>query len=690
MARVQRVVVILAVLLAASFNAAIGEVIEAGGGFTVSVEDGRSIAVKHADRELFEIQKLGIERFRPDVDMQFGFFDFDRENLERDSLRFRYDPGGVIVYSRSGDAGRIYFEQTAAGNLRVRFSLEDSLDADGVLVQFGCDDDDRFWGFGEQYSYIDFRGVDVPVWVSEQGVGREKNPRAPYIGELTDTYFPMPYFIDPEKGKGFLLENSEYSEFRIPEKGNDSWLMEVWSGKEISFLAFPGPGAKDVIMQLTSEVGRPKSVPPDWSVKGVWLSAQGGTEAVSARLDTALEAGIPVSAVWSQDWVGARHFGGGNFGVRYNWEHDKEWYPGLEEMIAKYREKGVRFLGYFNNFVLEDGQHFEEMAEKGYLIKNRSGEPYVFNIINFRGSLIDVTNPGAVEYFQEYARRAVEMGQSGWMQDFGEWLPFDAVLANGDAASFHNKYPIEWHRIAREVLEEAYPDGDFVLLTRSGFTGEQEVAHVVWAADQEADFDENDGMPTVVTAALNIGFSGVPYFTHDIGGFSGGPRDKETFLRWTELGAFTPFMRTHNGLQKMKNHEFDSDPETLEFFTEFTRIHSELFPYFKKLLLEAKETGLPAIRHTVLADPEWDESYQAHSQWMLGDDMLFAPVVERGADEVTVAFPEGEWEHLFTGEKFEGRKKEKIAAPIGTPAVFVRTGSMPDIAGKVRSIHGGG
>lgn len=498
----------------------------------------------------------------------------------------------------------------------------------------------------------------------------------------------MPYFMDPAEGKGFLVMNPEYSVFDLCNKAADTWSVEVWNNTKVSFIMLPGPKPADVVSQLTAEVGRPKMSPPDWTMGGVWLASQRGPEMISKRVETALKAGVPLSAVWVQDWVGERHFGVGNYGVKYHWTWDPILYPDLPEQIAALRTKGVRFLGYFNPFIAEDYDQFAEAKEKGYLVKKKNDEPYLFQIITFKGGLLDVTNPAAVDWFKGFARTAADMGMSGWMCDFGEWLPYDAVLFNGSTgAEMHNLYTTKWHQINLEVLKEKYPDGDYALLTRSGYTQEQKVAQIVWAGDQEQDWKAEDGLPTVVTAALNIGMSGVPFFSTDIAGFSGGPSTKELFMRWTELGTFMPVMRTHDGLKKIENHRFDSDSETLAHFSKMARIHSALLPYLKQLAMESVNSGLPMIRHTVLVDPDWEKSLTADRQWMLGADILFAPVTTQGASVAEVDFPQGDWEHALTGEKFKGRQVAQVSAPIGTPAVFFRSGKINDIVSAVREIY---
>ena len=648
-----------------------------------------SLKVFFDDREMFELLYVERLEFTPKVTSLFGIFKLKKRYLITRSyyLGEWIDDTTIMLMENDDRVGELSFEVDNTKPLRVTVKLDEYRIADGLRLYFRLNNGDRFWGFGEQYNYVDMRGQALDVWVSEQGLGRREHPLFPPFGSYTTTYFPMPYFMDPEQGKGFLLTGHEYSRFDLGNSDEEMWHFEVWNGEQTEFLVFPGPQPKDVISQLTAEVGRPERIPPDWAFSGPWIAAQGGTEAVRERLEIAQENDIPLTALWVQDWLGQRDFGFRNFGVKYHWSLDEGLYPDLPEFIEEAADEGVRFLGYFNPFVVKRYEHFAEMDEDGMLIEKANGLPYMFLISTFTGTLVDVSDEAAVDYFQDYARLATDMGQKGWMCDFGEWLPFDAVIDAGDAPDYHNIYPENWHRINREVLEEAYPDGDWVMFTRSGYTYDHKVAQIVWAGDQETNWSREDGLPTVVTAGLTIGLGGIPFFTHDIGGFSGGPRSKELFMRWTELGAFTPVMRTHDGLKKLENHHFDSDQETLDHFAFFSKLHKALLPVWLELADEAVEDGLPIIRHTALVDPGWEKSYGAHEQWMLGDDILVVPVVEQGAEMVTVRFPEGTWRHIATGETYEGRTLAQVKTPLYFPAAFVREGAWEEVVDDVETLY---
>jgi len=233
--------------------------------------------------------------------------------------------------------------------------------------------------------------------------------------------------------------------------------------------------------------------------------------------------------------------------------------------------------------------------------------------------------------------------------------------------------------MSREVMDELRPDGDWVVFARSGHNGVHKVSQIHWVGDQEADFSPHDGLPTVVPAMLNLGLSGIPYVTHDIAGFSGGPSTKELYLRWTELGAFTPIMRTHEGNNKLENWNWDGDAETIEHMRRFARIHQALIPEFLALAEEADARSTPLVRPLMLVFPDDASSVGISDQYMLGETLLVAPVVEDNTASRDVYLPPGTWYHVWSGDSFSGGMNYRIDAPIGSPPVFSRDEDRTDL-----------
>jgi len=188
-----------------------------------------------------------------------------------------------------------------------------------------------------------------------------------------------------------------------------------------------------------------------------------------------------------------------------------------------------------------------------------------------------------------------------------------------------------------------------------------------------------------VTGLLSSGFSGYSLEHTDIGGYTAidNPlleyhRSKDLLLRWIELGAFTTVFRTHEGNIPEVNHQFYSDDETLRHFARFAKIYAAWKPYRMDLVEEASKTGLPVVRHPFLHYPNDPEVLGLNYQFMVGSELMVAPVLDPGADAVEVYLPAGRWVHLWTGEGYRSPEPgayETVSAPIGKPAVFYKEGS---------------
>lgn len=536
-------------------------------------------------------------------------------------------------------------------------------------MPLACDEDATFYGFGMQYDTTDQRGHAFPLFVSEQGIGRTgQDNSVGIVGGPHSTYFPMPHFLDA-RGRGTLVRGGARVLVDLCQTDADSAWIEVESGQPLELVVLHGPEPVDVIRQLGDEVGRPAPV-PNWAF-GPWVAVQGGRDAVLAAVGALAQANVPVAAIWSQDWTGQRTNAGGGYGVQYRWVADTQLYPDLPQMVDTLHGKGIKFLAYVNPFVMPKLDHFAEMDQSGLLLRGPDGKTYRHPSPAGDAAHPDLTNEAARSYVKAFFTQMVEaQGIDGWMADFGEWVPVDAVPSDGsDPMSVHNLYPTEWHRLSREVLEQLRPQGDFVVFSRSGFTGDQAASQITWVGDQEATWSEHDGLPTVVPALHNLGLSGVPFVSHDIGGFSGGPRSKELWLRWTELGAFTPIMRTHEGNQRDDNWQWDSDAETIAHFSRMCRVHQALAPELAGWAKEAVTTGRPLVRHLMLEFPDDPASRAVSDQFMLGDALLVAPVVTPGATKRTLYLPPGKWFHVWTGAEHSGGQSVTVDAPIGSPPV---------------------
>jgi alpha-glucosidase len=340
-------------------------------------------------------------------------------------------------------------------------------------------------------------------------------------------------------------------------------------------------------------------------------------------------------------------------------------------------------MGYANPYLCTDGTLFREAEASGLLARNATGDTYRVDFGEFDCGVVDFTHPEARDWFATriLCGNMLELGLSGWMADFGEYLPIDACLANGvDARLMHNAWPAIWAEVNAGAIARAGRSGDALFFMRAGFTGVQRFCPLLWAGDQCVDFSRHDGLPSVICGALSSGLLGNAYHHSDIGGYTslfGNVRTAELLQRWTEMAAFTPVMRTHEGNRPHDNLQIDQSPEVLAHFARFTRIWCHLAPYLRALSAQAETHGLPLQRPLFLEFPDDPAGYTIQDQYLYGPDLLVAPVHAAGLTNWCVHLPAGvAWTHLWSKTIYQGGARVTVPSPIGQPPVFFRNGSV--------------
>ncbi|MCE1195972.1 alpha-glucosidase [bacterium] len=492
------------------------------------------------------------------------------------------------------------------------------------------------------------------------------------------TAAPAASFVS-SRGYWCGLGTTAYAEFDF--RAQDSCELYSWA-LPLSLVMGAAETLAGTVSDLAARYGRQKGL-PDWCHDGVILGMQGGTATCLEKLSKARAAGVPVTGIWAQDWQGINITSFGQR-LRWNWVWDEARYPRLDNEILALRDQGVRFLGYVNPYVGAGMSLFKEAAAAGYLAKDSRGADYLVDFGEFDAGIVDFTNPLAFEWYKGVIKKnLIGFGLSGWMADFGEYLPTDAILFNGESAELaHNEWPALWARCNREAVDEAEreglaAEGEILYFMRAGAAGSQKYCPMMWAGDQNVDWSEDDGLPSVIPAALSLGMSGHGLHHSDIGGYTtlyGMRRTKELFMRWVEQAAFTALMRSHEGNRPAENWQFDSDDETLAHLASMTRLHAALKPYLLHLEKENSARGLPLMRPIFLHHEDDEGAWTVKDEYLLGEDMLVAPVLEEGALGRRVHLPSGKWIHLWSGAAYGGGDID-IGAPLGEPPVFAKADS---------------
>jgi alpha-glucosidase len=547
------------------------------------------------------------------------------ETLRLDATDAEGEPlGTVLLTALSDDSLSLRWQPGSEASSRAQLSAT-------------CDAEDHFLGLGGHAMDVDHVGQAFPLFVHEPGVGKSTDEDYPDDWSLTGTRhasaYPVPFLLRPHQAHGLLLNTHARVEVDLCASDPERFSLLAWHPL-LDLVIISGDGPLEVVQRASEHWGRIEQ-PPAWGL-GSWVDAVGGSERVREVAAMVREAGAAVSAVWSEDWKGFEMQTTG-YRLSNEWFLDRELYPDAEAIDAELEAAGLKWLAYFSAFVAEDTVTWDDAMEADVLIKDETGEPYTFLGVSLKWtSLVDYTHPDALDWSVAWMRDCLEIGFDGWMADYGEWLPHDAVLwEDDDSLAQHNRYPELW-----QTANLAAIDGwDATFFARSGWLGAQGLAPVVWGGDQRTSFDTDDGFPTVLALGLGLAASGVPVYTHDIAGYNSvgnDPSDKELWFRWAGLGAYTPVMRTHHGAFDEENHQFDRDEETLAYYAGLTREHARLYPYRGGLAREAAELGSPMIRPVSF---HYGEDWGRMDAWLLGPALLVAPVLERGATGREVELP---------------------------------------------------
>ncbi len=611
--------------------------------------------------------KVSVGRGQASFPMKRGSFKYKEELAEKHEVTL--------------DSQNLNIER-AGKRLKISFK-PDREDYNRYWITFPVGKDEHFYGCGETFSEFDLKGQNVRIWVAEhQNSNRisKKIIRQSVLGKKPDkrlsfdkyeSYYVQPTFTSSAKYYVHVYGTS-YMEFDFRTEGFVTIYMRENAELEIG----AGDSFEEVLRLMTESLGRQRKL-PEWIYDGAVLGIQEGTAVVDKKLAIAEKYGIPVAGVWCQDWSGCRRTKFG-YQVMWNWQWDKDLYPNLDVKIREWKKKGVSFLGYINPFIALEKDLYQIASEKGYCVKNAQGEDYLVTITTFPAAMVDFTNPKAYEWYKGIIKEnMIGLGMGGWMADFGEYLPPDCVLYSGENPELkHNEWPAIWAKLNYEAVRECGVEEEVFFFTRAGYTDTIKYSPMMWNGDQHVDWSVDDGLPSVIPATLSLAMSGYGITHSDAGGYTtimNMTRDKELLMRWEEMNVFTPFFRTHEGNQPAKNVQFDSDEELLRHMAEMVKLHVKLKPYLMECVDRQIENGTPVIKPLFFNYDE-KQAYTEKTEYLLGDDILVAPVIREGATAREVYLPEDEWVNIFDGSKYVGGI-HKVEAPIGKPSVFIKRSS---------------
>ena len=504
---------------------------------------------------------------------------------------------------------------TGSGGHYLREQLDLGLDA-------------HVYGLGERFGPLVKNGQVVDSWNADGGTASEQ------------AYKSVPFFLT-DAGYGVFVNHPGRVSFEVASEVVTRTQFSV-EGQELEYFLIYGPTPREILRKYTALTGRPPRVPA-WSY-GLWLSTSFTTSydeaTVASFVDEMARRDLPLS-VFHFDTFWMREFNWCDF------EWDPRTFPDPRGMLERLKARGLRICVWINPYIAQRSPLFAEAKAAGYLLKRPGGDVWQWDLWQPGLAVVDFNNPEARQWFTGKLDALLEMGVDCFKSDFGERIPTDVVYDDGaDPERMHNLYAYYYNRTVFELLRKRRGEGEALLFARSATAGSQQFP-VHWGGDCESTFE---AMAESLRGGLSLGLSGFGYWSHDIGGFEGTP-DPAVFKRWTVFGLLSSHSRLHGHSSYRVPWLFDE--ESVEVLRRFTKLKLRLMPYLLRTAEQAAGSGIPMMRAMILEFPGDPACTHLERQYMLGDDLLVAPVFN-AEGRVSYYVPDGVWTHLLTGERVAG------------------------------------
>lgn len=591
----------------------------------------------------------------PRVSEQEGVFRLEAGDL---TLELEASPLRLRLFR----AGRLLLASAEDDHISGGRRISPLAHAEGLWsLALGLRSREPVYGLGEKYGPLNRRGQLITSW-NEDALGVNS--------ELS--YKNLPFAWSPA-GWGLFVHTTSRVLHGVgyPPWSQRSYVLRVADPVlDVFFILGDTPAA--LLERFTALTGR-APLPPRWGF-GVWMSRCYYRTAAEA-LDVARELRarrIPcdVLTLDGRAWLKVE--------TRFGFAWDTERYPDPAGFVRELKSLGFRLCVWEYPYISVQNPLFEMLAERGYLLRTAEGEPYIYHweqepfgklLTPLPSSgIVDFTNPEAYAWFRDMHKGLFDVGVDALKTDFGEQIPEDAVAYNGDTgAQLHNVYPLLYNRCVYEATA-AYTAGPAMVWGRSGWTGSQRYP-IQWGGDSQGDWE---GLAASIRGALSWGLSGVPFYTHDIGGFYGPQPTPEHYVRSMQVGVLTSHTRFH-GTGPREPWAFGVEVERIT--REWLTWRYRLLPYLEACAVEARATGLPVLRAMPLAFPGDRAAWAFEEQYMFGPALFVAPVLAEGG-AVEFYLPRGTWYDFWTGERVEGGQEIARVLPLEQIPVYGREGYL--------------
>jgi alpha-D-xyloside xylohydrolase len=602
-------------------------------------------------------------------------------STDRIRLEIQKSPWQVRVYDRSNPDYPFFSQRIDDRSYGPNFeSLPVGFDSDeaggwSARETVEINPGESFYGFGEKFTPLDKMGQELISWAIDAGSVTSHR-----------SYKNVPFFMS-SAGYGIFVHSSFPMVYRMGVESSATYSFHI-ADSQLDYFLIYGPSFKHILKRYTNLTGR-APVPPKWSF-GFWISRcmYESRSQIEAVMRTMREKDFPCD-VLSLDpmWMGA--------GPWSDFEWDEELFPDPQDMIRKMRAQGLRLCLWVNPYIPEGTDLHKEGLEKGYFLRKDDGSisPAMEAFAGGELAAIDFSEPEQTAWYLEKLEKLLEQGVSVFKTDFGEQAPIDARYANGRSGlEMHNLYPLLYNGAVFDLTKRKFGRG--LTWGRSGYAGSQRYP-VQWGGDSYASSAQMVGQ---IRGLLGYGLSGIPFCSHDAGGFDypphafdsmqvksldidelmlnqsleSYPRDPAVYIRWLQFGVFSSHLRAHG---KGPREPWEYGPEVETIARRYLKLRYRLLPYIYSNAWRSAETGLPMVRPMVLEYQDDLNTRRLDMQYLFGEDFMVALIADEARPH-PVYLPAGEWIEYWSKTLVQGSQWIEVNPPLETLPLWVRRGAI--------------
>ena len=518
--------------------------------------------------------------------------------------------------------------------------------------------DELIYGLGERFDGLARNGRTVDFH-NKDAIGTT-SPR---------TYVNIPFYMST-RGYGLFVNAGTAMEWQIGTR-DASAIQFGTRYHQLDYFVIPGPHPKEILRGYCSLTGFSK-LPPLWSF-GLWMSRNSymSWDVVDEVAQSLRSHDIPCdvlcldTAWFAEDW---------NCDLKFS----EDRFADPAGHMARFKDQGFRFCLWQYNFIppKENNTNYQEAVANGYFTKDKDGNPYQLPETCqggwTRDLTVDFSNPEARKWYAGKIANLIRLGAGVIKTDFGEGVSEDAIYHSIEGKHFHNLYTLLYNHTVFNAIHSV--SGDNIVWARSGTAGSQRYP-LHWGGDSQCSFD---GLAGTLRGALSIGISGIPFFSHDIGGFIGTP-DAELYVRWAQLGLFSSHSRCHGCGNTNFREPWAFGEEACDIFRFYDKLRYALIPYIYEEAEKCTRTGLPMMRALWLEYPEDRNVRHIEDQYLFGDSLLIAPVLKPLARSRIreVYLPKGTWFDYFTRQRIESNGMWiRREVDLKTMPIYVKEGTV--------------